>query len=48
MKRLEATGLLVGAILVGFAVTAFDWRLGIALAGVVLIASSLELRRRPS
>lgn len=45
MKRLEATIILVGAVLVCIALAAYDWRLGVLAFGVALIFLSVDLRR---
>ena len=43
----ERAALVVGFVAVVAAVAAVDWRAGLGLGGVLLMASGLDLRRRP-
>lgn len=46
MKRLEFGILAIGALLIVVGVAAYDWRLGLTLFGLFLIASVIDLPRR--
>lgn len=43
----ERLALIVGFVALVAAVVAVDWRAGLGLAGVLLMASGLDLRRQP-
>lgn len=42
LRHLEALAILAGGLLISIAAAAVDWRGGLAVAGVVLIASSID------
>jgi hypothetical protein len=43
----ERLVLVLGAALMVLAVATLDWRLGLFFAGLLLVLSALDLRRRP-
>jgi hypothetical protein len=45
-ERAESVALVVGFLAIVAGVLAFDWRLGLLVAGVLLCASALDIRWR--
>ena len=46
MKRLEAAAIGIGALLLVVALAFVDWRLGVGMAGLLLVLSSVDIPRR--
>jgi len=43
----ERAAVILGALFIAIAIAAFDWRLGLGVAGFLLLAGGLDTSRRP-
>lgn len=43
----ERASVILGALLIVIAIASFDWRLGLGVAGLLLVSAGIDTRRRP-